>query len=176
VQYQCLTIWKSLYTDGQLRATFASSYADKAAQLAEAQRKAQLSGIQQAPRTQRILQMQGIRPNDTNTKPNKAQMDAQMKDFRQNMPSFLTDVSFGVGRIWREECLRLTDAGRQQCQKEMMEKTAKLKQDSRDKQYEPKSGRGCELADAAAKEKANLAADETRKAEEKADLAEQNSS
>jgi len=166
------TIWKSLYTDGQLRATFASSYADKAAQLAEAQAKGTAQANPASTANPTNPSNAGNPANDTNTKPNKAQMDAQMKDFRQNMQSFLTDVSFGVGRIWREECLRLTDAGRQQCQKEMMEKTAKLKQDSRDKQYEQRVAEAAKLADAAAKEKANLAADETRKAEEKADLAE----
>jgi len=51
-----------------------------------------------------------------------------------------------------------------------------LKQDSRDKQYEQRVAEAAKLADAAAKEKANLAADETRKAEEKADLQKQNSS
>ena len=172
------TIWKSLYTDGQLRATFANSYADKAAKLAEAQargtsQETSANQANQASQANQGNQTDKAAPaNDSNTKIEKNQLDAQMKDFRQNMQGFLTDVSFGVGRIWREECLRLTDAGRQRCQKEMMEKTAKLKQDSRDKQYEQRVAEAGKLADAAAKEKANLAADETRKAEEKADLAE----
>ncbi len=172
------TIWKSLYTDGQLRATFANSYADKATKLAEAQARgtSQETAANQANQASQATQgnqTDKVAPaNDSNPKIEKNQLDAQMKDFRQNMQGFLTDVSFGVGRIWREECLRFTDAGRQQCQKEMMEKTAKLKQDSRDKQYEQRVAEAGKLADAAAKEKANLAADETRKAEEKADLAE----
>src|SRR2546425_692969 len=161
------TIWKSLYTDGQLRATFANSYADKATKLAEAQARgtSQETAANQANQASQATQgnqTDKVAPaNDSNTKIEKNQLDAQMKDFRQNMQGFLTDVSFGVGRIWREECLRLTDAGRQQCQKEMMEKTAKLKQDSRDKQYEQRVAEAGKLADAAAKEKANLAADET---------------
>jgi hypothetical protein len=172
------TIWKSLYTDGQLRATFASSYADKATKLAEAQARgtSQETAANQANQASQATQGnqtdKAAPASEANTKLEKNQLDAQIKDFRQNMQGFLTDVSFGVGRIWREECLRLTDAGRQQCQKEMMEKTAKLKQDSRDKQYEQRVAEAGKLADAAAKEKANLAADETRKAEEKADLAE----
>jgi hypothetical protein len=172
------TIWKSLYTDGQLRATFASSYADKATKLAEAQargtsQETSANQANQASQATQGNQTDKVAPaNDSNTKMEKNQLDTQMKDFRQNMQGFLTDVSFGVGRIWREECLRLADAGRQQCQKEMMEKTTKLKQDSRDKKYEQRVAEAGKLADPAAKEKANLAADETRKAEEKADLAE----
>jgi hypothetical protein len=71
------TIWKSLYTDQQLRATFSGSYADKATKLAEAQAAAS------APKPD---------PKDT---------DAQIKSFQNNMRGFLTDVSFGMGRIWR---------------------------------------------------------------------------
>ena len=70
------TIWKSLYTDEQLRATFSTSYADKASALARDQ---------------------ATQGTDLNKKP----LDAQVKDFRTNMQGFLTDVSFGVGQIWR---------------------------------------------------------------------------
>ena len=71
------TIWKSLYTDQQLRATFAGAYADKATKLADAQA-------------------------NTST-PNSGQnvTGAQIKSFQTSMRSFLTDVSFGVGRIWQ---------------------------------------------------------------------------
>src|SRR5260370_2551444 len=47
-----------------------------------------------------------------------------MKDFRENMQGFLTDVSFGVGRIWREECLLFNNENRQACQKAKSEKAA----------------------------------------------------
>ncbi len=74
------TIWKSLYTDQQLRATFSTSYAEKAAALANAQAT------------------QGTEPNK---KPTQEELDAQIKSLRKNMQGFLTDVSFGVGRIWQ---------------------------------------------------------------------------
>jgi hypothetical protein len=72
-----LTIWKSLYTDQQLRATFSSAYAEKATKLAEAQAAPSISNSGQQV------------------------ADAQLKSFQTSMRSFLADVSFGVGRIWR---------------------------------------------------------------------------
>jgi hypothetical protein len=74
-----LTIWKSLYTDQQLRATFAGAYADQATKLAEAQAAA------------------------TSGQPGKEATDTQLKSFQTGMRSFLTDVSFGVGRIWQSK-------------------------------------------------------------------------
>jgi hypothetical protein len=90
-----VTIWKSLYTDQQLRATFATSYADRATSLSEKQAAAE---------------------NGAGATPTKDQADAQLKDFRQNMQGFLTDVSFGVGRIWREECFVVDKQARASCQ------------------------------------------------------------
>jgi len=72
-----LTIWKSLYTDQQLRATFSKPYADQATKLAEAQATAAAA------------------------KPGQQGTDAELKSFQTGMRSFLTDVSFGVGRIWQ---------------------------------------------------------------------------
>lgn len=77
------TIWKSLYTDEQLRATFSNAYADKASVLASESAKQQTQG------------------SDQGNPPDKAQLDKQMQTFQTNMRGFLTDVSFGVGRIWR---------------------------------------------------------------------------
>ncbi len=74
------TIWKSLYTDQQLRATFSTPYAEKAAALANAQ---------------------ATQGTDPNKKPTQEELDAQIKSLRKNMQGFLTDVSFGVGRIWQ---------------------------------------------------------------------------
>jgi len=71
-----LTIWKSLYTDQQLRATFSGAYADQATKLAEAQAAAAGAKSGQEP-------------------------EAELKSFRTGMRSFLTDISFGVGRIWQ---------------------------------------------------------------------------
>jgi len=72
-----LTIWKSLYTDQQLRATFSGPYADHATKLAESQATA------------------------TAAKPGQQGTDGELKSFQTGMRSFLTDVSFGVGRIWQ---------------------------------------------------------------------------
>jgi hypothetical protein len=74
------TIWKSLYTDEQLRATFSGAYADKATTLANAQ---------------------AAQSTDPNKKPTQDELDSQIKSLQKNMRSFLTDVSFGVGRVWR---------------------------------------------------------------------------
>src|SRR5260370_13626826 len=67
------TIWKSLYTDQQLRATFAGSYAQQATELADKQ------ATQTSPATP---------ATGSTTNLNKSQVDAQMKDFRQNMQGF----------------------------------------------------------------------------------------
>jgi hypothetical protein len=130
------TIWKSLYTDQQLRATFSNSYADRATRLAEAQ----ASGV--SPATPAKPAEPAKPADESNIKLTKSQLDAQLKSFRENMQGFLTDVSFGVGRIWREECLVLGDEDRQACQQTNREKTAKgadLKpaQEKRDTQSVP---------------------------------------
>lgn len=78
-----ITIWKSLYTDEQLRATFSGAYADKASALASDSAKQQTQS------------------NDQQKPADQAQLNKQMQTFQTNMRSFLTDVSFGVGRIWR---------------------------------------------------------------------------
>lgn len=77
------TIWKSLYTDEQLRATFSGAYADKASALASDRAK------------------QEAQATDQGNLADKAQLDKQMQSFQTSMRAFLTDVSFGLGRIWR---------------------------------------------------------------------------
>src|SRR5690348_2479930 len=89
------TIWKALYTDEQLRATFSGAYADKASALANGSAKEQTQANNQE------------KPLD------KAQLDKQMQDFQTNMRSFLADVSFGVGRIWRASPQSTTDQTQQ---------------------------------------------------------------
>jgi hypothetical protein len=140
------TIWKSLYTDQQLRATFSDRYAEKATTLANAQ---------------------AIQGADPSKKPTKDELNAQIKSLRENMQGFLADVSFGVGRIWRDECLRLTEAGKQECQKELREKTAKLRQD----RYGQRIADAENAKDSTAKDAEKKAADEGSAAEAKADAA-----
>jgi hypothetical protein len=77
------TIWRSLYTDEQLRATFSNAYAEKASKLAEDDAK------------------QAAQDTNPGKPADKAQLDKQIKTFQTNMQTFVKDVSFGVGRIWR---------------------------------------------------------------------------
>jgi hypothetical protein len=81
------TIWTSLYTDEQLRATFSTAYANKASELADEQTK------QETPASDQGKADQGKATD-------KPQL-GKIQDFQKNMQSFLKDISFGVGRIWR---------------------------------------------------------------------------
>src|SRR5258708_16559550 len=76
------TIWKSLYTDQQLRATFSGSYADKATKLADAQAGGSSPATAAKP------------ADEPNKKPTKSEMAAQLNGFRANMQGFLTYLSF----------------------------------------------------------------------------------
>ncbi len=76
-----VTIWTTLYTDQQVRSTFATSYAEKAMAFAD---KAANNEPAAAP------------------KDSKAKLDEQAKTMRESVGQFMTDVQFGVGRIWRE--------------------------------------------------------------------------
>jgi hypothetical protein len=77
-----LTIWKSLYTDQQLRATFSGPYAEQATKLAEAQATA------------------------PGAKSGQPASDTELKNFQRGIRSFLTDISFGVGRIWQTRAVQ----------------------------------------------------------------------
>jgi hypothetical protein len=72
-----VTIWKTLYTDQQLRTTFAQDYSKKALELAD-----KAAGPANAT--------------------SKGEIEKQSRAFRGNMETFLADVNFGVGRVWRE--------------------------------------------------------------------------
>ena len=163
------TIWKSLYSDQQLRATFADKYADKATTLAEEQARA-------APHADATKPAEAAKPADPgkpaeqpNPKPNKDQLDAQLKDFRQNMQGFLTDVSFGVGRIWREECLRLKEEDRRACWKGLREQTAKMRLEARGVRNSERMAEVEKIQDADAKKRERQKAIDAWNAEEKAD-------
>lgn len=98
------TIWKSLYSDEQLRATFSGPYAEKATQLAEADAK------QEKPKKETSSAdagkgSDGTQPLAQTTAgsgngPDSTQAGGQIKSFQTSMRGFLTDVSFGVGKIW----------------------------------------------------------------------------
>jgi len=74
-----VTIWKTLYTDQQLRTTFAQNYSQKALDLAD-----------------KAAATASPSPN------NKADLEKQSRALRGNMETFLADVNFGVGRVWRQ--------------------------------------------------------------------------
>jgi hypothetical protein len=74
-----VTIWKTLYTDQQLRTTFAKEYSEKALRLAD-------DAATAASSTKAT---------------SKEDIEKQAQAFRGSMETFLADVSFGVGRVWR---------------------------------------------------------------------------
>jgi hypothetical protein len=76
-----LTIWKTLYTDQQLRTTFAKEYSNKAMTLAN----------------EKAIK------DSANVSDKKEQLEQQSQALRGNMQSFMGDVSFGVGRVWERE-------------------------------------------------------------------------
>jgi len=151
-----LTIWKTLYTDQQLRATFSDKYADKATTFAGDQAKAEANPAN---------------ANQSTTAPNKAELDAQMKDFQQNMRGFLSDVSFGVGRIWREKCLRFTDSRKQECLEQLRVQTAKSKENLRQQQNLQRLAGAEKITDAKQKEAAKNTASDQLNDDQKADVA-----
>ena len=156
------TIWKSLYTDQQLRATFSNAYADKAAALAEEHAK----GTSQASSAKPA---DAAKPADqANPKPTKDQLDAQLKDFRQNMQGFLTDVSFGVGRIWREECLLLKEEDKRTCQKKMREEAEQKRLEAHGIRNSDKRAQINKIQDPVVKDRETLKANIDWNAEEKA--------
>ncbi len=157
------TIWKSLYTDQQLRATFAGDYAKKATDLAETQAR-EASGAAPANPPDAAKSADGTKSNLT-----KSQLDAQMKGFRGGMQGFLTDVSFGVGRIWREECLRLREKDRRTCR----EKAAETRRIDRGVRNSERMAKVDKLADGPAKVQERQKAIDEWNAEEKPALEEE---
>lgn len=72
-----VTIWKTLYTDQQLRTTFSQDYSKKALEFAD-----KAAGSADAA--------------------NKGDIEKLSRAFRGSMETFLADVNFGVGRVWRQ--------------------------------------------------------------------------
>jgi hypothetical protein len=93
-----LTIWKSLYKDQQLRAKFSGPYAERAAALANGEAP---KGASTTPTPQTLPPGQTPQTLEPPKKLSPDEAAAQIKTFQSNMRSFLTDVSFGVGKIWR---------------------------------------------------------------------------
>ena len=77
------TIWKTLYADQQVRDTFASEYSQKAMKLAG-------------------------EPTAAKPAADKKELEDRAKKLREEVGTFMADVSFGVGRIWREPAEEMT--------------------------------------------------------------------
>jgi hypothetical protein len=73
-----LTIWKTLYTDQQIRTTFATTYAQKALSLTDS----------------------GNKDSSGNQPLSHDELQEKAKNFKEQVGGFLNDVSFGVGRVW----------------------------------------------------------------------------
>jgi hypothetical protein len=162
-------IWKSLYTDQQLRGKFAGAYADRAMALANGESPKVAASTQPVPATQPIP---AVQPMPAAQQLNKSDQKESISSFQTNMQGFLTDVSFGVGRMWREECLMLEAKNKQECQKEKREQTATVRQNSRDRRYAQKMADAEKLVDPKAKEQVQQAAVKTKTEEERADWTE----
>lgn len=81
-----LTIWRTLYSDGQVRALFADDYSKKAL--------AMVSGV-----TSATVESTGEGAVASVT---TAELVSQARTVRANVELFLSDVHFGVGRVWDE--------------------------------------------------------------------------
>jgi hypothetical protein len=93
-----LTIWKTLYTDQQIRTTFATGYAQNALVRADAEAKAD-----QAVRdAKEKAGQQTTDPKMTEQEKAKKKLQDESKAFQDSTHTFLADVSFGVGRLWKE--------------------------------------------------------------------------
>jgi hypothetical protein len=127
-----LTIWKTLYTDEQVRTTFATEYAQKAMDLAGQMEGTEgaTSGGEQPEKPNAgpgAIKTQGegvpggasqsgaraVVPHTPAAKPagdpqsgakpvDEEQLKERAQALRGSIDDFLADVNFGVGRIWRE--------------------------------------------------------------------------
>ncbi len=88
-----ICIWRTLYTDEQLRGEFASSYAAKVTELAGQ------SGSEGSP---------GNATEDASQNPSEPaapttnDLEKERDKFRADLAKFQSDVNFGVGHIWGE--------------------------------------------------------------------------
>ncbi len=98
------SIWDTLYSDQQVRATFADSYAQDALDSAEEF----ADSIQQEP-SQKEEQGNPVKKKAANesTEGTKAdeekdELEEQTQNFFARLREFKDDVNFGIGRIWRD--------------------------------------------------------------------------
>ncbi len=90
------SIWQTLYTDQQLRATFATSYADKAVKMAAEESESSANkGGESSP-----VGSEDQSAQTENRGQERENLKQERKEFQKNLQEFLADVSFGVGHIW----------------------------------------------------------------------------
>lgn len=94
-----INIWKTLYKDQQMRSDFASSYAEAALELME-----------QGREERKDEKRQTVQPGETGEGRSEAvDLELEKKELEEStqaifeqLERFQTDISFGVGRIWRD--------------------------------------------------------------------------
>jgi hypothetical protein len=93
-----LTIWKTLYTDQQIRTTFATGYAQNALDRADNEAKAD----REVRDAKEKAGQQKTDPKMTEQEKAKKKLADDSKAFQESTRTFLADVSFGVGRLWKD--------------------------------------------------------------------------
>jgi len=99
-----INIWKTLYKDQQMRSDFASSYADAALEFIEQGREERKGEKSQAvqPGKKAPGKTEEGRFEGVNIELEKKELEESTQAIFEQLERFQTDISFGVGRIWRE--------------------------------------------------------------------------
>jgi hypothetical protein len=130
-----LTIWKTLYSDQQLRTTFATTYAKSALASAEAAQgttnppanAAPAADPAQSGNSSAVPQTDASSPtsapnaktdpdeaqrvkNTANAKAQRERLDADTQAFMKQLVDFQKDVSFGIGQIWSADPSKVSTA------------------------------------------------------------------
>jgi hypothetical protein len=107
-----VAIWKTLYTDQQLRSTFATQYSQKALEFADSAAKLEKGSPQKPDAAGGSSPAQnattGAPAPSAGTAvpanpPTREDLAKQSQALRGNVETFLADVNFGVGRVWRQK-------------------------------------------------------------------------
>jgi len=93
-----ISIWKTLYTDQHLRSEFASSYTEAALKLVE-------QGSEKSQAVQPDKKVQGETgeggSKEAVIEQEREELEERTQAILKQLENFRTDISFGVGRIWR---------------------------------------------------------------------------
>jgi hypothetical protein len=98
-----VAIWKTLYTDQQLRGTFATQYSQKALDFADSAAKLEKASPQKPDAAGANPPAPSAGTAVPANPPTKEDLAKQSQALRGNMEAFLADVNFGVGRVWRQK-------------------------------------------------------------------------